>query len=90
MRILARKDFHWEGDHLIFQGRSVCYLVKDENHENHWHLKFLWRDEPTPEFFNIVNARENAREYCRKHYQETLREGPQSDLNKEGVGKCHD
>jgi len=72
MRVVARNAFHWEGDHLIFQGRSVCYLVKDENHKDHYHLKFEWRDEPTPEFFNIVNARENARVYCRRHIEETL------------------
>lgn len=76
MRHLKRRDFHWEGDHLIFQNKSVCYLVKDENHEDHWHLKFYWRNEPTPEFFNIVNAQENAIVYCQRHEEEKLCNGP--------------
>lgn len=85
MRHLARKDFHWEENHLIFQRRSVCYLVEDKNHKNHYHLKFYWRDEPTPEFFNIVNARENARIYCTRHEQERLQGASVDALNEQGA-----
>lgn len=85
MRIPKREDFHWDEDNdLIYQGRAVCSLVKHETIPNHYHLKFEWRDEKTPEFFNIYNARENARVYCRRKQEETLREGPQSDLNEVG------
>lgn len=81
MRKLAHKEFHWEGDHLIFQNKSVCYLVKDEDHKDHWHLKFAWRNEPTPEFFNRTNAMENARVYSLKHSQQSLYVAPLDALN---------
>lgn len=72
MRHLARKDFNWDGMDLIFQRRAICSLVPHEIYANHYHLKFEWRDEKTPEFFNIFNARENARIYSSRHVQESL------------------
>lgn len=82
MRHLSHKEFNWDEDNdLIFQKRAVCSLVKHETIPAHWHLKFEWRDEKTPEFFNIFNARENARLICRKHYEETLAEAPLVSLN---------
>lgn len=53
---------HWEGTKLFFQDQWLTELVPSEI-KNHYHLQFYWRDAPTPEFFNIVNARENARIY---------------------------
>lgn len=76
MRHLARKDFTWDGMDLMFQGRAVTSLVTHETIPNHYHLKFEWRDEKTPEFFNIFNARENARLYSARHVQESLSGGP--------------
>lgn len=76
MRHLSRKDFTWDGYDLMFQNRAVCTLVPHESVENHWHLKFEWRDEKTPEFFNVTNARENARIYCAEHEQERRSEAP--------------
>ena len=75
MRTVARQAFHWE-DHkdLIFQDRIVCSLVPHAIHPNHYHLKFEWRDEPTPEFFNLTNAKDNAWTICRRHYEEKLTE----------------
>lgn len=72
MRHLARKDFTWDDLDLMFQKRAVCSLVPHKTISAHWHLKFEWRDEPTPEFFNIFNARENARIYSAQHVQESL------------------
>jgi len=69
MRILASKDFNWNKDDLMFQSKVVCSIIKHETIPNHYHLKFCWRDEKTPEFFNIINARENARLYSRWHMQ---------------------
>ncbi len=72
VRTTAREAFQWDADNdLIYQGRAVCSLVKHKSIPNHWHLKFEWRDEKTEEFFNIINAKENARTICRKHYEET-------------------
>jgi hypothetical protein len=86
MRILASGDFHWDSDNdLIFQKRAVCSLVKHETIPDHWHLKFDWRDEKTPEFFNIFNARENARLYSRWRYQETAVGASLVSLNEEKV-----
>lgn len=53
---------HWdEDDDLIFQSMAMCSLVPHKTIPAHWHLKFIWRDDLTPEFFNIFNAKENAR-----------------------------
>lgn len=74
MRTVARGAFNWNGMDLIFQKRTVCRLIPHKTIPAHWHLKFDWKDEPTPEFFNIFNARENARNICRRKYEETLSE----------------
>ena len=81
MRILADKEFTWNGDDLMFQGEVICSIVKHETVPKHWHLKFSWRDEKTPEFFNIFNARENARLYSRRHAQGSLAVEPLVRLN---------
>lgn len=78
---VRNRHLHWKGDHLILKDKSVCYLVKNENYEDHWHLKFYWRDEPTSEFFNIVNAKENARLYVLQKMSQSPREASYSDLN---------
>lgn len=52
---------HWEDYKLYFQDQFMVELIPSSKYEKHYHLKFMWRDEPTPEFFNIFNARENAR-----------------------------
>lgn len=53
--------FHWDADgDLIFEGRALVSLVPHENIPKHYRLKFCWRDSPTPEFFNIINAKENS------------------------------
>lgn len=70
MRHLARKDFTWEGMDLKFQNETVCSLIPSQKYENHYHLKFSWREKETPEFFNIFNARENARIYSAQNVQE--------------------
>lgn len=54
---------HWEENKLFFQEQELVELIPSEM-EKHWHLKFIWRDTPTSEFFNIFNARENARIYA--------------------------
>jgi len=72
MTNLSHKQFHWEDMDLIFQDRVIASLIPHEKYEKHWHIKFEWRNEKSPEFFNIFNARENARIYCLKHYQEKL------------------
>lgn len=81
MRVLADKEFTWNGDDLMFQREIICSLVKHKTIEKHWHLKFSWRDEKTPEFFNIFNARENARVYSRKHAQGSLEAASLMRLN---------
>lgn len=60
---VRNKDLHWEGNNLFYNEMLLTELIPHDVHENHYHLKFFWRDEKTPEFFNIVNARENARMY---------------------------
>lgn len=89
MRVVARDAFHWEDLNLIFQKRTVATLIPHATFPSHWHLKFEWRDTPTPEFFNIFNARENCRLICRKHYEETAGEAPLTRLNEEEQDMCH-
>lgn len=50
-----------KGLKIFFEDELKVELVPHEKYENHYHLKFAWRDEKTPEFFNIVNAVENAK-----------------------------
>lgn len=68
---VRNKDLHWEGNKLFFREMLLTELISHDTIEKHYHLKFFWRDEKTPEFFNIQNARENARMY-------SLRRLPQS------------
>ena len=78
---LADKEFTWRDKDLIFRGEVICSLVPHQVVPNHWHLKFQWRHDKTPEFFNIFNARENARLYSRWHAQQTPVEAPPVSLN---------
>lgn len=52
--------FAWKGLKLFFECERMVELIPHEVYEKHYHLKFCWRDEQTPEFFNIFNARENS------------------------------
>lgn len=58
---VRNKDLHWEDNKLYFREMLLTELIPHDSYEKHYHLKFSWRDEKTPEFFNIFNARENAR-----------------------------
>lgn len=51
---------HWEDNKLFFQQQEIVELIPSKI-EKHYHLKFIWREEKTPEIFNIFNARENSR-----------------------------
>lgn len=81
MRHLSRKDFHWEEMDLMFGKEVVTTLIPHKTIPNHYHLKFYWREEETPEFFNIVNARENARLYSSRRVQEWLEAASVEALN---------
>lgn len=52
----------WNKNRLTFNGKTVVELVPHDTVPKHWHLKFAWRDEKTPEFFNLTNAKCNARD----------------------------
>lgn len=68
---------HWEGMKLYFSEKLLVELVPHEVHAKHWHLKFCWRDEKTPEFFNIYNARHNSRIISLYHLNYDVWELPQ-------------
>lgn len=74
MRYVSRDSMHWDGLKLYFGKELQTELIPHEKYENHYHLKFRWRDEKTPEFFNLINARENARVYSRRNIEEKLLE----------------
>lgn len=79
---------HWEENKLYFQDQWLVEIVPSK-YEKQYHLQFYWRDEPTVEFFNVFNARENARRFAlhRLNYN-TWQRGlgaPYSDLNKKEV-----
>lgn len=71
---IRNKNLHWEGLKLMYQDILLTELIPSKVYKNHYHLKFHWRDEPTPELFNIFNARENARTYSLQHCPESLRQ----------------
>jgi hypothetical protein len=60
---VRNRHLHWEDKKLYLKEKLLTELIPNETYGNHYHLKFFWRDEKTPEFFNIFNARENARLY---------------------------
>lgn len=62
--MIGRDDFYWVGNKLFLKKEEFVELIPHELYTKMWHLKFRWRDEKTPEFFNLVNARENARLYA--------------------------
>lgn len=82
MTIHGWNEFKWLHSHgewyLLFNENEVARLIKHENIENHYHILFDWRKDKTPEFFNITNAKDNARSIClakvnnniKKHVQE--------------------
>jgi len=51
----------WKDLKLMFNKKILVELIPSEKYEKHYHLKFCWREEKTPEFFNIFNAKENSR-----------------------------
>ena len=75
----------WKEYDLYFQDNLLVTLVPSTKYLDHYHLKFIWRDKITPEFFNIFNARENARRIAlhRLNYDTWQRRqgAPYSDLN---------
>lgn len=54
--------FKWKNNKLTHEGKFLVELVPHEKYEKHYYLKFCWRKEKTPEFFNLVNAKMNAME----------------------------
>lgn len=79
----------WEEDKLFFQEQELVQLIPHEKYVECYYLKLWWRDEPTPEFFNIVNAKENAGRIAlhRLNYDtwQRPRGASYSDLNEEVV-----
>lgn len=60
---VRNRNLHWEEDKLFYKEMLLTELIPHDTYENHYHLKFFWREDKTPEFFNKINARENARVY---------------------------
>lgn len=61
---VRNRDLHWEGLNLCYQKGTWVRLVPDDKYPEMYHLEFKWRNfAKTPEMFNIINARENARVY---------------------------
>jgi hypothetical protein len=55
--------FSWKDKSLYFEKTKMVELIPHEKFPKMYHLKFKWRDEPTPEFFNSINAKENAQRF---------------------------
>lgn len=76
--------FTWDGLKLYHEGEFMVELVPSK-YEKQYHLLFKWRDTPTPEFFNITNAKENSMRFTllRLNYDmwEPTYAASQSDLN---------
>lgn len=81
-------EFYWDRHDLRFENRTVAYLVPSEIYENHYHIKFEWRDEPTPEIFNLTNAKDNARRICQRRMNKDTEEKlsqPRTDVFSDGM-----
>lgn len=79
----------WKDEKLYHQKKYMGELIPHEIYPNHYHLKFAWRDEATPEFFNIFNAKENLMRFAlhRLNYDvwESHLPSPPDALNEEGA-----
>lgn len=75
LKNVRNKDLHWEENKLFYQECLLAELIPHDVYENHYHLKFYWREEKTPEFFNLTNAKENARSYSLQRLPQSHREG---------------
>lgn len=51
---------HWKKERLFFEKKELVSLIPHERFDKMWYLKFSWRHDKTPEFFNIFWARENS------------------------------
>lgn len=82
---IRQKNLHWEEDKLFYKKKLLTELIPHETIPDHYHLKFFWRDEKTPEFFNKTNARENARLYSIQRVPPEPQGALLSALNEEGA-----
>lgn len=75
MTIIGNKELFWKRKkgrlslELFFRKKLIAKLIPHKDIKNHYHIKFKWRDKPTPEFFNLSNARENTRIYVLRRLQ---------------------
>lgn len=74
--MIGSEDLRWDNKKLYHKDKLLVELIPHETYEKHWHLKFYWRDEKTPEFFNIINAKENSRVYALQHLNYDTRQKP--------------
>lgn len=75
----------WKGLNLFFRKKKYVTLIPHETYPKMYYLKFFWREEKTPEYFNIIWSRENSMEILlyRLNYDVWERHlgAPYSDLN---------
>lgn len=75
MTEISQEELSWlRFKDLVYKGKTVASLVLSKDYPEMYHLKFYWRDEPTPEFFNIIHARENTRRIVRQHLMQDSQE----------------
>lgn len=53
--------FTRDGYKIYHENRFVAEIIPHKTIPQHYHIQFSWREAPTPEFFNIVNAIDNAK-----------------------------
>ncbi len=78
--MIGRDRFYWDKLKLYYKDELQVELIPHENYENMYYLRFRWRDEKTPEFFNLINARENSRIYSARHVNEGVTEACTASL----------
>lgn len=53
--------FSWKGLKLFHNDKFLVELIPHEVYENNYYLKFIWREEKTPEFFSLRYAQDNSK-----------------------------
>lgn len=66
---MRQRDLKWKEKKLYNKDQLLVELIPHEVYPKMYHLKFCWREDKTPEFFNIINAKENTRIYAAQHFQ---------------------
>lgn len=76
MTTIGQDRLSWKFKKLYYKDKLLAELIPHDSYPNMWHVKFYWREDKTPEYFNLVNAKENSRIYALYHLNLNMQASP--------------